>query len=55
MAQSEYFDDCEICKFMKAMEEQRKTPSLSEMKAAFECQKQTGIGIVGTGDDLEKM
>jgi hypothetical protein len=55
MPQSEYFDDCEICKFMKAMEEQGKTPSLSQLQAAFERQKQTGIGIVGTGEDLEKM
>ena len=54
MSKSEYFDDCEICRFMKAMEEQGKTPSLQEMQGAFERQKQTGIGMFGTGEDLEK-
>ena len=55
MPQSEYFDDCEICRFMKEMEEKRKTPSLSEMQAVFERQKQTGIGVFGTGKDSDKI
>lgn len=49
-----YFDDCEICRVMKAAEEQGKSLSESEFRAAFEAQKKTGIGFFGTGDDLEK-
>lgn len=55
MPQPEYFDDCEICKFMKKMEEEGKTPTLDQTQAAFQKQKEIGIGIFGTGEDLEKM
>lgn len=53
MAKFDYFDDCEICRAMKAAEERGSTLSESELQAAFEAQKKTGIGVFGTGEDLK--
>ena len=55
MAKFEGFDDCAICRAMKAAEERGSDLSESELLAAFEAQKKTGIGMFGTGEDLEKM
>lgn len=52
---SNYFDDCAICRAMKAAEEKGGDLSESELLAAFEEQKKTGVGVFGTGEDLEKM
>ena len=52
---SQFYDDCEICRAMKAAEERGASLSESELKAAFEAQKKTGIGIFGTGEDLERL
>jgi hypothetical protein len=55
MAKFEGFDDCAICRAMKAAEDRGSDLSESELNAAFEAQKKTGIGIVGTSEDLENM
>jgi len=55
MAKFEGFDDCAICRAMKAAEEQGRNLSESELLAAFEAQKKNGIGVFGTGEYLEKM
>ncbi|MDR3642641.1 MAG: hypothetical protein P4L74_03385 [Candidatus Doudnabacteria bacterium] len=51
----QFYDDCEICRAMKAAEERGVPLSEKELFAAFEAQKKTGIGMFGTGEDLEKM
>ena len=52
---SNYYDDCAICRAMEKAEEQGKSLSEAELRAAFEAQKKTGIGIFGTGEDLERL
>jgi hypothetical protein len=55
MAKFEGFDDCAICRATKEAEEQGRNLSESELLAAFDEQKKTGIGVFGTGEDLQKM
>ncbi|HNR81162.1 MAG TPA: hypothetical protein PKK37_01875 [Candidatus Pacearchaeota archaeon] len=47
-----FFDDCPICRAMKAAQEQGRDLSLEELKAAFQEAKNEG-GVVG-GEWFEK-
>ena len=42
----EFFDDCPICRLMKTTKEQRRKPTLEELKEAFRKAKEQGA-IVG--------
>lgn len=53
--QSNYFDDCEICRAMRAAEERGKSLSEHVLLSAFEAQKQSGVGVFGTGEDLKNL
>lgn len=55
MSNFEGFDDCEICRAMKAAEQRGGTLSESELMAAFDEQKKTGIGVFGIAEDLENL
>lgn len=52
---SDFYNDCAICRAMKAVEELGRDLTESELRAAFEAQKKTGVGIFGTGEDLENL
>ncbi len=53
MSKFKGFDDCAICRTMKAAEERGGALSESELLEAFEKQKQSGEGVVGFEKDLE--
>lgn len=55
MAKSEYFDDCEVCRAIRAAEERGVELSTHELLAAFQKQKASGVGFVGTGEDFDKI
>ena len=50
---SDYFDDCAVCQFMKDVEQGKKEHSESELKEAFKKAKEQGA-VVGGALDLDK-
>lgn len=55
-AGADYFDDCEVCLFMKKMEEEGRAPTLKETKGAFRKAKEKGAVAGGSvfEEDLKK-
>lgn len=45
---SDYFDDCPVCQFMKDVEQGKKEHSESELKKAFKKAKEKGAVVGGT-------
>ena len=44
---SDYFDDCAVCQFMKDVEQGKKEHSESELKKAFKKAKEKGTVVGG--------
>lgn len=45
--ETEYFDDCPICRAMKKAEEEGRNLSLAELRAAFKAAKDQGAAVGG--------
>jgi len=43
-----YFDDCAVCQYVKEMEKKGKLQTESELKTAFEKQRQKGAVVGGS-------
>lgn len=50
LTDSDYFDDCAVCQFMKDAEQGKKEHSLSELNNAFKKEKEKGAVVGGTLD-----
>ena len=48
------YDDCAVCQAMKMAEKEGRELTEAELLRAFREQEQSGIGMVGFGDDLRK-
>jgi hypothetical protein len=48
------FDDCAICRAMKAAEQEGRNLSEAELFRAFREQQQMGNGVVGFGSDMDR-
>ncbi|RJQ28032.1 hypothetical protein C4577_00180 [Candidatus Parcubacteria bacterium] len=42
MQEDDYFDDCPVCQAMKKAQEEKRSPTMSEMKQAFKKAKEQG-------------
>ncbi len=52
--QENQYDDCAVCQAMKMAEKEGRQLTEAELLRAFREQEQSGIGLVGFGDDLKK-